>query len=70
MRLFTIIYWLGIVAEIIIRAPYQKSRKGAATSARHISITEIILLNLLLLGMFILPLIYSVTPRLAFADYT
>ena len=70
MRLFTIIYWLGIVAEIIIRAPYQKSRKGAATRARHISITEIILLNLLLLGMFILPLIYSVTPWLAFADYT
>ncbi len=70
MRLFTIIYWLGIVAEIIIRAPYQKSRKTAARSEQHVSTTENVLLFLLLLGMFIMPLIYSVMDWLAFADYT
>lgn len=70
MRLFTIIYWIGIVAEIIIRAPYQQSRKTAARSEQHVSTTEKVLLTLLLLGMFIMPLIFSVTPWLDFADYT
>lgn len=69
MRLFTIIFWLGIVAEIVIRSPYQQRRKTAARAQEHVSMTEKTMLTLLFLGMFLLPLIYSVTDWLAFADY-
>lgn len=69
MRLFTIIFWIGIVAEIVIRAPYQQRRKTAARAQEHVSTTEKTMLALLFLGMFLIPLIYSVTDWLAFADY-
>jgi len=69
MRLFILIYWLGIVAEIVIRAPYQKLRKGAGRAQVNISTTEKVLLGLLFFGMGLVPLLYSVTDWLAFADY-
>jgi protein-S-isoprenylcysteine O-methyltransferase Ste14 len=69
MAIFKIIYWLGMIAEIIIRAPYQKGREKAAKTDQRVSATEKGILYLLLLGMFLLPLVYSVTPWLDFADY-
>jgi protein-S-isoprenylcysteine O-methyltransferase Ste14 len=69
MAIFKIIYWLGMIAEIIIRAPYQKGREKAAKTDRRVSATEKGILYLLLLGMFLLPLVYSVTNWLNFADY-
>lgn len=70
MGIFKIIYWLGILAEIAIRTPYQKTWKTAAKSEQHVSTTERVLLSLLLVGMGVVPLIYSVTNWLDFADYT
>src|SRR5687768_5969305 len=69
MTKFEIVYWLAIVAEIIIRAPLNKKRKAEKMSERRITTQEMILLNLLLLGGFILPLIYSLTSWLDFANY-
>jgi protein-S-isoprenylcysteine O-methyltransferase Ste14 len=70
MNPFKTIYWLAIVAEIVIRAPHNKKRKAEKMSERRITTQEMILLNLLLLGGFILPLIYSATNWLDFANYT
>jgi protein-S-isoprenylcysteine O-methyltransferase Ste14 len=70
MNPFKTTYWLAILAEIIIRAPFNKKRKLEKMSERRITTQEMILLNLLLVGGFILPLIYSSTNWLDFANYT
>jgi len=70
MSIFKIIYWAGIIIEIAIRAPYQKGRQDAARTDQRVTATEKTLLYLLLLGMGVIPLIYSVTNWLDFADYS
>lgn len=70
MTIFKIIYWVGIIIEIAIRAPYQKGRQDAARTDQRVSTTEKSLLGLLLFGMFVVPLIYSVTNWLDFANYS
>jgi protein-S-isoprenylcysteine O-methyltransferase Ste14 len=70
MILFKICYWVGIVIEILIRAPLQKTWRAAKKTDQRISRTEKILLNLLWIFMFILPLIYSATHWLDFANYS
>ena len=69
MTKFEFVYWLAILAEIIIRAPLNKKRKAEKTSESRITMQEMILLNLLLLGGFILPILYSSTKWLDFANY-
>ena len=69
MNPFTLIYFLGIVIEIIIRAPYNRERKAEAMSERRITAQEKALLFLLMVGMFILPLVYAASSWLDFADY-
>lgn len=69
MNPFTAIYFLGIVIEIIIRAPYNRKRKAEAMSERRITAQEKALLFLLMLGMGILPLVYAASSWLDFADY-
>jgi protein-S-isoprenylcysteine O-methyltransferase Ste14 len=62
-------YWLGILAEIVIRAPWARRRRRLGAQRPRLSRREAVLLALLWLGMFVLPLIYTLTPWLAFADY-
>lgn len=69
MNIFTIVYWLGMVLEVVIRTPFQLAVKAAAKSEQRVSRTEQVLLGLLTLGGLILPLIYSVTSWLGFANY-
>ncbi len=69
MSIFKIIYWVGIIIEMAIRAPLRKTWKESAKSEQRISPTEKVLLGLLALAMFIVPLIYSVTNWLDFANY-
>jgi uncharacterized membrane protein YhaH (DUF805 family) len=54
---------------VAIRAPFQKTWKATAKTDRRVSRTEVILLGLLWVPMIILPLIYSVTNWLDFANY-
>ena len=70
MTLFKIIYWIGIITEMAIRAPLQKTWKTSAKTEQRLSPTTRILLGLLALFMFFLPLIYATTNWLDFADYS
>jgi protein-S-isoprenylcysteine O-methyltransferase Ste14 len=70
MTLFIIVYWAGILIEMIIRAPLRKNWKGIPKTEQRVSRTEKLLLGLLSVVMVVFPLIYSVTDWLDFADYT
>lgn len=67
--MFVFMYWLGLIAEIIIRAPYQKAAKEGQKTDQRKSTTENIVLGLLYIALIFLPLIYSVTNWLEFANY-
>jgi len=69
MTFFIIVYWIGIIVEMAIRAPLRKNWKGTAKTEQRVSQTEKILLGLLSVVMVVLPLIYSLTDWLDFADY-
>ncbi|MCX6048749.1 MAG: protein-S-isoprenylcysteine O-methyltransferase, partial [Chloroflexi bacterium] len=69
MRGLIIVYWVGLLIEIAIRAPFQKAAKTTKKIEQRISRTEKVLLGLLAIGMLIIPLIYSLTNWLAFANY-
>ena len=70
MAIFKIVYWIGILVEMVIRAPLRKTWKGTAKTEQRVSRTEKILLGMLSVVMIVFPLIYSVTDWLDFADYT
>lgn len=70
MDIFTAIYFVAILIEMIIRAPLNARRKQQAMSERRITSQEKVLLALLFLGMFFVPIIYAATDWLDFADYT
>jgi protein-S-isoprenylcysteine O-methyltransferase Ste14 len=70
MDIFTLIYFLGIVAEIIIRAPINQKRKQGKMSEQRVTSQERTLLGLLFLGMFLVPIIYAASSWLDFASYT
>lgn len=70
MNIFEITYWSAIVAEMVIRAPINKERKKEKMQEQRVSSQEKYLLLLLLFGMFIVPLIYSASTWLDFANYT
>lgn len=69
MSVFVIAYWLGIIIEMVIRIPLRKNWKGSAKAEQRVTQTEKILLGLLSLVMVVIPLIYSLTDWLAFANY-
>ena len=70
MSIFIIVYWVGLVIEIIVRAPVNRVIKTAEKTEQRVSLTENILLGLLTLGGLPFPLIYSLTHWLDFANYT
>ena len=70
MNIFKVFYWTGIVIEMAIRAPLQKAWKVTAKVEQRISQTEKVLLGLLWVAMIIIPLIYSLTDWLDFANYS
>jgi protein-S-isoprenylcysteine O-methyltransferase Ste14 len=70
MSMFEVVYWVALVVEMAIRTPINKQRRKEAMSERRVTLQEKILLFLLLLGMFILPLIYSTSTWLDFANYS
>ncbi len=70
MDIFTAIYFVGMIAEIIIRAPLNQKRKQEKMSERRVTSQEKILLGLLSLGGFFVPILYAATNWLDFANYT
>jgi protein-S-isoprenylcysteine O-methyltransferase Ste14 len=65
-----IAYLAGLMAEIAIRAPYNRRRRQTKIATDQVNATEIVVLVLFFLGNFVLPLVYVFTPWLSFADYT
>lgn len=70
MDIYTVIFFLAMVAEIVIRAPLNKKRKLEKMRQRRVTTQEKVLLFLLWGGMFILPIIYASSNWLDFANYT
>jgi protein-S-isoprenylcysteine O-methyltransferase Ste14 len=70
MDIFTAFYFIAIVAETIIRAPFNEKRKKQKMDERRVTSQERILLGLLFLGMFFVPIIYAASRWLDFANYT
>jgi protein-S-isoprenylcysteine O-methyltransferase Ste14 len=70
MSIFEMAYWMGILIEMAIRAPLQKTWKEIKKVDQRVSRTERILLGLLWVVMIVLPLAYSATNWLEFANYT
>ena len=44
MIVFKIVYWLGLVIEVVIRAPFRNTRKGAEKTEQRTSRVDQILL--------------------------
>lgn len=63
------IYFAGMIVQIIIRAPYERGRRGVAKVDQRVSATERGIVGGLIPAVFALPLLYTVSDRLAFADY-
>lgn len=70
MDIFTAIYFVAIIAEIIIRIPLNNRRKQEKMSEQRVTRQERTLLGLLSLGMFFIPILYAATDWLDFADYS
>jgi protein-S-isoprenylcysteine O-methyltransferase Ste14 len=70
MDIFTAIYFVAIIIEMIIRAPLNQKRKQEKMSEQRVTRQERTLLGLLFLGMFFVPIIYAATNWLDFANYT
>ena len=69
MDIFTAIFILALVVEMVIRAPLNKKRKQEKMSERRVTNQEMTILGLLSLGGFFIPVIYAVTDWLDFANY-
>ncbi|MCE7984197.1 MAG: isoprenylcysteine carboxylmethyltransferase family protein [Caldilinea sp. CFX5] len=61
-------FLVAIVAQIVIRSPYNRLRQQNRVTTDRVTTQEMVLLWLLLLGL-LLSLIYIFTDWLAFADY-
>jgi protein-S-isoprenylcysteine O-methyltransferase Ste14 len=70
MSIFEFVFWGAIIAEMAIRAPISQKQRKEAKSESRVSRQETIMLGLLFLAMFFLPLFYSATTWLDFANYS
>jgi protein-S-isoprenylcysteine O-methyltransferase Ste14 len=69
MKIYSAIYFLALVLQIIIRAPFEQQRRSEKLKESRYSKQEQFLLTLLMLGL-IVPIIYAATRWLDFANYT
>ena len=69
MILFKLAYWSGIILQIVIRTPFAMAARSKAKTVQRVSVTENILLILMTIFGIVIPLIYSVTGWLDFANY-
>jgi len=70
MSIFEIVFWAAIVIEMTVRAPISRKQRKEVKSEQRVNTQEKVLLGLLFLAMFFLPLFYSATTWLDFANYS
>ncbi len=66
---FMAIYIAGIVAEILLRLPYDRQRRQIPKTDQRVNTTEQALLGGLFVGNLVLPLVYGGTRWFDSADY-
>jgi len=63
------LYFAGLIVETIVRLPYEHQRRQIPKIDRRVTFSEQSLLAGLFVAMIVLPLIYSLTSWLDFANY-
>jgi protein-S-isoprenylcysteine O-methyltransferase Ste14 len=63
------LYFLGLLAEMLIRLPHERERQQTRIAVDHVSGLERVLIGLVAVGLGLLPAIYVFTPWLKWADY-
>ena len=68
-RAFGMVYFLGMLAEVVIRVPHEQRRRQTRMMVENVDWSERPLLGLMFVGMFFIPLVYTFISRLDGADY-
>ena len=68
-RLLKAVYFGGILAQIVIRMPYEQRRRTERFTVDRVTGQERALVGVLFLGSFFIPAVYALTPWLNGADY-
>ncbi|HEU5088690.1 MAG TPA: protein-S-isoprenylcysteine O-methyltransferase [Roseiflexaceae bacterium] len=68
-RYFKLVYFAGMLAEIVLRRPYDQQRRQIAKIDQRVSAKEQVIFGGLSLGLLLLPLLYSLTRWLDRANY-
>ncbi len=68
-RLFKVIYFAGIILQVILRFPYARQSRPIPKTDQRVTPSERILLTGLTLGGLLFPVIFSLTSWLDFANY-
>jgi hypothetical protein len=63
------LYFLGLLAEILIRLPHERERRQTRMAVDRVSGLERILIGLVAVGLGLLPAVSVFTPWLKWADY-
>jgi protein-S-isoprenylcysteine O-methyltransferase Ste14 len=66
---FSLIFFAGMVIQIIVRAPYGRRRRKAGIVDQALTRSEIAVVGGLWIGGLLLPLVYAATRLLRLADY-
>ena len=70
MDIFTTLYFIAIVIQMVIRAPISSKQRKEPKSNRQVTAQEKVLLGFLFLADFFIPILYAATSWLDFADYS
>jgi protein-S-isoprenylcysteine O-methyltransferase Ste14 len=63
------LYFLGLLAEMLIRFPHERQRRQIRMVVDQVSGLERVLVGLVAVGLFLLPAVYVSTSWLNWADY-
>ena len=66
---FKTVYFLGLLAEILIRFPHERRRRRTRVVVDRVTGLERFLVGLVTVGVFLLPAVYVSTSWLNWADY-
>ncbi len=70
MNIFAILFWLGLILQVIIRSPFDRAQRKEKKIIQLKTKLENILLVMLTLGGLVLPFIYSFTNLIVFANFS
>lgn len=67
--IYKLAYWAGTIAQVVIRYPYQKTAREGVKTGQRLSRTETTPLGMMTLVAGVIPLVYTLTPWLDWANY-